>query len=137
MIVTCDYCGNPAELVGGLVIYPHRPDLSNLRFWRCEPCRAYVGTHKNSRTHAPLGRLATAELRTLKMSVHARFDPLWKSGQLSRSAAYAKLAAGIGIEQRKCHIGMFDEARCRAALTFLSNDSPLHHPTTAQPPEAP
>lgn len=108
--MNCDYCGKPAELVTGDEIYPHRPDLSRLRFWRCEPCDAHVGCHRG--TTRPLGRLANAELRRAKMAAHAAFDPLWKSGRMSRSEAYAWLADRLGIEADVCHIGMFDVAMC-------------------------
>lgn len=117
--VTCDYCGQPAELVGGLVIYPHRHDLRNAKFWRCEPCGAYVGTHANSRKHVPFGRLAKPELRALKQQVHAAFDPLWQGRETSRSSAYGWLAEAMGIPHGECHIGKFDEQRCRDALVVL------------------
>lgn len=45
-MVICDYCGNKAAQVTGRKIYPHRPDLFSLRFWHCEPCKAWVGCHK-------------------------------------------------------------------------------------------
>ena len=119
MTLRCPYCERPAELVSGDAIYPHRPDLFGFKFWLCEPCGAYVGTHKNSKDHAPLGRLANAELRRLKQKVHAAFDPWWHSGLMKRGTAYAKLADLLGIEQRECHIGMFSEDRCREALSKL------------------
>ena len=119
-MITCPYCGAQAMLVGGDMIYRNRPDLSAKKFWRCAPCDAYVGTHANRKDHAPLGRLATAELRRLKMQVHSLFDPLWHNGgPLTRSKAYAWLAQTMGIPSGECHVGMFDEARCRAALAIL------------------
>ena len=119
MIVLCDYCGDEAKLVGGLVIYPHRRDLRNAKFWYCEPCGAYVGTHANSKTHAPFGRLANAELRALKQQVHALFDPLWEGRETSRTDAYRWLADALAIPARECHIGMFDPERCRTAIDLL------------------
>lgn len=119
MNVECSYCGGEAELVDGTVVYPHRHDLAGRKFWRCEPCGAYVGTHKDSPVHAPLGRLANAELRALKRQVHAAFDPIWRNGIKSRSGAYAWLADGLSIAGAACHIGMFSEQRCREALRFL------------------
>jgi hypothetical protein len=116
--VACHYCGKPAFLVTGDVIYPHRPDLESKRFWNCAPCGAYVGCHPG--TIKPLGILAKAELRTLKSRVHAAFDPVWRSRQMSRSAAYQWLADGLGIPPQQCHVGMFTEDRCRAALKFLA-----------------
>lgn len=122
--VFCDYCRRHAKLVSGAVIYPHRPDLSHRMFWYCEPCGAYVGTHAGSPHHAPLGRLANAELRVLKQLVHARFDPLWKTGRMTRLRAYGWLAKRLGIPSAECHVGMFDPDRCRAALAVLRDGPP-------------
>lgn len=120
-IVNCDYCGNPARLVNGSVIYPHRPDLKNLSFWLCEPCSAYVGCHKNSKSKAaPLGRLANAELRKAKNRAHAAFDPLWKDGNMSRRRAYSWLAKQLGIKEKDCHIGMFDVDMCARVVEVIS-----------------
>jgi hypothetical protein len=111
--VRCDYCKQPAQLVSGVAIYPHRPDLSSLRFWQCEPCNAYVGCHKNSPRHIPLGRLANAELRLWKQNAHVAFDPFWKSGQMQRRSAYAWLADQMKIDFKDCHIGMFNVEQCK------------------------
>lgn len=113
-IVLCHYCMAPAELVGGDVIYPHRADLANKLFYRCEPCGAYVGCHDG--TDKPLGRLADAELRAAKSAAHRAFDPLWRSKQMKRSEAYKWLAEQLGIEGKDCHIGMFDVETCWRAV---------------------
>jgi hypothetical protein len=88
----CPYCEQPAGLVDGTRVYPHRPDLGHKRFWLCGPCDAYVGCHAEGawawvdgrRTTSdgtwPLGRLADAELRRAKSAAHRAVDPLW-SGQ--------------------------------------------------------
>lgn len=120
MKVRCDYCGKPARLVTGLVIYPHRPDLSHLRFWMCDPCSAYVGCHKNSDRHVPLGRLANAELRTWKQQAHSNFDPLWKSGEMSRRDAYTWLADQMKLDFKKCHIGMFNVEQCKRVVQIIA-----------------
>lgn len=117
-MITCDYCSETAKKVNGLKIYPHRPDLKDLVFWMCEPCNAYVGTHKNSSDAKPLGRLANAELRKARNLAHAKFDPLWRSGAFRRSEAYLKLAKFIGIEPPKCHIAWFDIEKCKKVLEF-------------------
>lgn len=119
MQVRCPYCHNPAKLVGGDVIYPHRPDLFAKKFWQCLPCDAYVGTHKGSKDHQPLGRLANAELRAAKQRAHAAFDPIWKSGAMSRSEAYGALARLLGIEKKRCHIGWFDVERCSKVVDVV------------------
>lgn len=121
-MLDCRYCGKPARLVSGDDIYPHRPDLARLKFWRCSPCDAWVGVHKG--TDNALGILAKAELRRLKSQVHAAFDPIWKVKRMGRSKAYRWLAAGLGISPDDCHVGLFDESRCKAALAFLAASPP-------------
>jgi hypothetical protein len=121
MNVRCDYCGNPALLVSGSAIYPHRPDLKHLQFWNCEPCGAYVGCHKNSPRHVPLGRLANEELRTWKKQAHANFDPLWKTGLMKRRAAYAWLAEQMKLDFKSCHIGMFNVGQCKDVVRITKS----------------
>lgn len=116
----CPYCGGDAELKTGQHVYPHRPDLAHLKIWACDPCDAWVGTHKNSPNNAPLGRLANAELRKAKMAAHAAFDPLWKSGQMSRSKAYALLAQKMGLPKSETHIGMFDVEQCKTVVILCT-----------------
>jgi len=66
----CNYCAEPAERATSADIYPTRPELSDLVFWRCVGCSAHVGCHRPG-THRfengkrimnvvdePLGRLA-------------------------------------------------------------------------------
>lgn len=124
--VTCDYCGQLAELVTGKDVYPHRDDLAVLNFWRCKPCKAWVGCHqayRNGRGRGdgtmPLGRLANNELRKLKNNTHNRFDRLWLHGPMTRTQAYTWLSEQLGIPFRDCHIGMFDERLCRMAITAV------------------
>jgi len=108
--VSCSYCGEPAKLVTGKQIYPHRPDLHALPIYACLPCEAHVGCHPG--TTKPLGRLANAELRKAKMAAHAAFDPIWKSGMKKRKQAYKWLAKQMGIDVNECHIGEFDVVMC-------------------------
>ena len=118
----CPYCDSPSKLVGGDVIYPHRPDLSGKKFYHCDPCGAWVGCHPKS-TRA-LGRLANVVLREAKRQAHAAFDPLWKAKIKrhgvpkweARGAGYAWLAKQLGISADDCHIGMMDEAMCRRVI---------------------
>lgn len=115
--VICPYCGDPAKLVGGKVIYPRLEHLHGKKLWHCKPCGAWVGCHDG--TTKPLGRLANYELRRAKMAAHAAFDPLWKDqgpNGLKRGDAYAWLAKELSVPVSECHIGMFDESQCRAVV---------------------
>ena len=113
-LLICPYCLAPAKLVTGAIIYPHRADLATLMFWACQACDAYVGCHKTTTT--PLGRLANAALRRAKSNAHRVFDPLWKSGEISRRDAYQWLADKLVIPFKKTHIGEFDEAMCARVM---------------------
>lgn len=116
MIVNCDYCQQPALLVGGDVIYPHRSDLAHRKFYVCISCDARVGCHPG--TERALGRLANAELRQAKQEAHAAFDPLWKSNGMKRKEAYAWLAKQLGVE--RVHIGECDVETCRRVVEICS-----------------
>lgn len=122
-LVICPYCDQPAELVTGQDVYPHRRDLWTKRFWACDPCDARCGCHGN--TDQPLGRLANAELRQARMRAHAAFDPIWKRGKKGRSAAYKWLADQLGIEPKDCHIGMFDVETCGRVVSICGTASAI------------
>jgi hypothetical protein len=125
MKVDCHYCQIPAELTDSSEVYARSYGM----IWICRGCGAYVGTHKNSKQHAPLGRLANAELRGWKNKAHAAFDPLWlrkkaKEGcskTKARKAGYQWLADRLGIEVKKCHIGMFDVDVCQKVVEICIN----------------
>lgn len=115
----CHYCETPARLVKGTKIYPHRPDLASLNFWECAPCKAYVGCHKG--TTKPLGRLANKDLRSAKSKAHAMFDPLWRTGHMTRSEAYAWLRQQTGLSERECHIGEMTLEQCEQVSNLCIN----------------
>ena len=47
------------------------------------------------------------------------FNPLWQSGKMSRSEAYAWLAEKLGIEKASCHVGWFGLEMCNRAINLL------------------
>lgn len=111
----CPYCCKLAYLVSGQAIYPHRQDLWAKRFWKCDPCQAWVGCHEG--TDRPFGRLADKHLRAAKSRAHIAFDEQWLAGTKSgrrrrREYAYRLLATQLGIDREDCHIGLFDIQTC-------------------------
>ena len=125
----CPYCGQAARLMLDSSPIYHGRNFGPL--WICDDCQAWVGTHKTSKRHAPLGRLANAELRAAKTKAHAAFDPLWKRKMQrdgckqyeARAAAYAWLSEKMAIPAADTHIGMFDLAQCAQVVALCS---PFH-----------
>lgn len=116
IVVECPYCKEEAKAVKGDVIYPRRKDLAKKNFYLCENGheRAYVGCHGHSLL--PLGRLADSKLRADKSAAHAAFDVIWKDKHMKRGDAYKWLSEQLGIEQKDCHIGMFNRITCRKVV---------------------
>jgi len=113
----CPYCSKKANMAWGRHIWPDRPELAEKHIWRCLQCSAYVGCHGD--TWSPLGTLANYETRRERMKTHKEFDPLWKSGTMSRSEAYLRLSKLIGIPIERCHIAMFTAEECKSARTAI------------------
>lgn len=119
----CEVHDTPGVLVGGSVVYPHRPDLYPKWFWICRTtgCDARCGCHPNSKR--PLGGMATKATRDARMRAHAAFDRLWKGGPgkrfETRSEAYRWLAAAMGLAEVVTHIGMFDAVQCDEVVRLV------------------
>lgn len=113
----CPYCGAEVVLKDADFIYHTAKSRKWGKMWVCSNfprCNSYVGCHKG--TTIPLGRLANERLRTLKAEAHKQFDPLWKSGLMSRKHAYRWLADMLKISPDECHIGMFDIKQCQKTI---------------------
>lgn len=141
----CPHCGKFSAEATGKEIYPHRADLWQKKFYRCQPCGAYVGCH--TETGRPLGTLADAKLRKLRSLLHQVFDPIWENAiaeelakpnakpyrglmMKHRTAAYINLAVKMGLPIEECHIAMFDEAQCRKAVDLINSGEIYRHERT-------
>jgi len=112
-----------AELVDSKVVYRQSYGM----IWICNPCQAWVGTHKDSKDHKPLGTLANAELRKARQLAHEALDPHWldlvergTTRSKARKKVYQRLADELGIDVKSCHIAQFDDRRCRSVVTICS-----------------
>ena len=117
--MNCPYCGRAAVLEDSAKIYGKSYGL----FWICRgfpECDAYVGTHKNSRAHAPLGRMANGKLREWKVKAHDAFDGWWKREGVDRYRAYGELAERMGIPRKDAHIGKFGVEQCRKVVEMFA-----------------
>lgn len=114
MTIYCTGCEKDVEarLTDGKERYPHRPDLYELPFWKCDTCGNYVGCHhKTPQPTKPMGCIATPEILNARKKIHALLDPLWKSGKISRGSAYRYVTHRIGYEYHNGEIRSVEEAR--------------------------
>lgn len=111
------YCCNcekevSARLTDGKEIYPHRSDLANLPFWKCDSCDSYVGCHHKTKNRTrPLGVIASKEIKNARVHIHRVLDPIWKSGACSRRKLYKLLSDKLGYQYHTAEIKTINEAR--------------------------
>lgn len=55
----------------------------------------------------------------LRIKAHELFDPIWKTGLVSRSKAYRLLARDLGVPERKAHFGRMKHVDLLDALPVI------------------
>ena len=114
-----------ARLTNGAEIYPHRPDLRDLPFWRCDHCGNYVGCHHKTQDRTrPLGCIPTPEIKNARRHIHQLLDPVWQSGRMTRQVLYRALGDALGRQYHTANIRSIEEARevYRAARSLIGGD---------------
>lgn len=56
-------------------------------------------------------------------AAHAAFDPLWKSGRMSRSAAYRWLGQQMNLPKEECHMKQFTVAQCLRVIELCKSET--------------
>ena len=113
----CD-CFVKPRLTNGGEVYPHRPDLKNLYFWKCQTCGNYVGCHHKTKDKTrPKGCIPTPEVREARKNVHSILDPMWRSGKMKRNKIYSMLSKHIGSEYHTGNTRSVGE--CNNIVKFL------------------
>lgn len=112
--IYCCACATDVQavLVTGADVYPNRPDLADLPFWRCNTCKNFVGCHHKTKNRTnPLGVIADSQIKAARRHIHAVLDPLWKGGKISRKTIYKLLSEKLGYQYHTAEIKTLDEAR--------------------------
>jgi len=73
-------------------------------------------TEKEIEALRQLARNLSTDVAVARGEAHAAFDPLWKSGKFTRTAAYKWLATQMGVRTEDCHMEMFNVAQCRKVV---------------------
>lgn len=70
--------------------------------------------------------LVDEETHEARKAAHEAFDTLWKDHGISRSSAYAQLAAALGIKPEDCHMKKMDKMTASrvpdAVMAILRDD---------------
>lgn len=101
------------RLTSGAEIYPHRKDLSDLPFWKCDGCGNFVGCHHKTKDRTrPLSCIPTPEIKRARQEIHKLIDPMWKSGRIGRRELYGMIAKALGLEEyHTAEIRSIEQAR--------------------------
>jgi hypothetical protein len=59
-------------------------------------------------------------LARARIGAHAAFDPLWKSGTMSRRATYDWLAIQLHLPVSACHMVLFDVSMCQRVVAVCA-----------------
>lgn len=117
----CDHCASfDVAYVNNEVIYG-RPCGDWPMAYYCSACEAAVGCHPG--TNIPLGRMADKRTRQLRAVAHKHFDPLWRSGAMSRTEAYKLLSKLLNIPHEKCHISQLDAEQLRIVIAHCKESN--------------
>ena len=111
-LVLCPVDNKPAPWVENKEKYGRNYGKSYMAYY-CKEHDTYVGCHNNTRQ--PLGTMADAELRNLRIKVHAKIDPLWRSGEHTRKDIYSYLSKKLGYHY---HTGKSTKDTCNKILNM-------------------
>lgn len=112
--VICQYCLQPAKKVTGQDIYPHRVDLKDNVYWACSPCQAYVSSDPT--TNKPIGLLANAKTRKLRVAVFQLLEKLVRLKLMTRYETQGWLASRINVPVAKCKLTQLDDIDLQQAI---------------------
>lgn len=114
-LIWCCGCGKDVEarLTDGSETYPHRKDLYELPFWKCDTCKNFVGCHHKTKNRTqPLGNIPTKALKNARQQIHKILDPIWQTGFMPRGGVYSLIADRMGIKQyHTAEIKTIEDAR--------------------------
>lgn len=116
LTVRCPYCGSKASKRPASYVYGEKADKSSYLYVcdRYPVCDSYVAAHEKS--GLPMGTLANADLRKLRIEAHKALDIIWQSGYMSRTQEYKWLQAKLDLPASEMHIGHFNEYYCKLLI---------------------
>lgn len=114
--IKCHVCGSIQVEIRLKDKEKHDRDKHWPYIYYCLECHSLVGCHKH--TLIPLGKLADAFTRFLRMKAHREFDKIWKLKLLTRDEAYEWLSKQLNINYKKCHISHFTNSQLETTINL-------------------
>lgn len=111
----CPYCRSAVHLRSADGIY--KDNSKNAQLYVCSKypvCDSYVRVHPGTRI--PIGSLANAKLRLLRIETHRQFDKLHEAGIMTKRDAYGWLAHTLQTPMSQAHIGYLSEYYCNLII---------------------
>jgi len=111
----CPYCGSAVHFRSADGIY--KSNNGNAKLYVCSKypsCDSYVRVHPGTMT--PVGSLANAKLRAIRVTAHKHFDKLHETGLMTKKEAYAWLAFMLQSPMSQAHIGYQSEYYCNRII---------------------
>ena len=105
--IKCPYCNSQAFLRPASAVHGQEYRQPGDEVYVCArypACDSYVSAHRCTRL--PMGTLANRPLRIKRMEAHEAFNRLWKSGMMSRTAAYRWLQVQMGLSRAEYLCGV-------------------------------
>lgn len=114
----CPECGGPMRLRSG----KYGP------WYGCERYPACNGSHGAHADGTPLCTPARKDTKRARIAAHTSFDRLWKSGAMSRTAAYRWMRRAMKMTKEEAHIGNMDFEQCVRLMELVEErlESPQH-----------
>jgi len=134
MIIFCCNCDQDVEarLTDGGEVYPHRSDLADVPFWKCDMCGGHVGCHyKRKKSTKPLGVIPSPQIKNARIHIHKLIDPPWQNGLISRKQIYEHLSKQLGYPYHTAELRTLEDARdvYRLARDYFRNATKATHGT--------
>lgn len=82
------------------------------------------GLESLSNSLSTLAQNLSADITIMRGITHHKFDQLWKSGRMSRSAAYCWLARQMKMNSKDAHIEFFDLKQCAKVIRCVERNFP-------------
>jgi hypothetical protein len=111
----CPTCSKPARLSPGK--FGMKAECCGLWSWGFKP-------------------LVDRETHVARIEAHAVFDRLWKSGEMKRSVAYARLSDVMQMDRKDCHISLMTVDQAKAVVEHVRRGA-LSQDTREQPAGGP